>query len=329
MRGKQYRVLAALLVASIVCSVPLRVLHDRVFAAETPGRPVEVQMSNVMYHFTDTIAVHIRKLHGQLIPKGELPVFDDKQSFTIQISSAEIAMTPASLASVLNSYVFTSRDAPVKDISIHIESGGILKIQGKLHNKGDVTFETEGKASATADGKIRYHADKVRALHLPVKGLMDLFGVNIADLIKSGKAPGVQVDNDDLILDPQTLLPPPHIAGKVTEVRLEQDAIVQVFASRNGGNSGSAMPIPTSFQNYMAYRGNQLRFGKLTMTDTDLVLIDMDPKDPFDFYLDHYIDQLVAGYTKQTPTFGLRVYMRDYNKLPHNKSAANAKPAKK
>jgi len=42
----------------------------------------------------------------------------------------------------------------------------------------------------------------------------------------------------------------------------------------------------------------------------------MNSKDPFDFYLDHYKEQLVAGYTKETLNFGLRVYMRDYNKLP-------------
>jgi hypothetical protein len=50
-----------------------------------------------------------------------------------------------------------------------------------------------------------------------------------------------------------------------------------------------------------------------------LILIDMDPRDPFDFYFDHYTEQLVAGYTKTTPEFGLRVYARDYNKLPHKK----------
>ena len=65
----------------------------------------------------------------------------------------------------------------------------------------------------------------------------------------------------------------------------------------------------------MAYHGAQLRFGKLTMSDTDLVLIDMDPQDPFDFSLEHYKEQLVAGYTKTTPDFGLRVFMRDFNKV--------------
>jgi hypothetical protein len=30
------------------------------------------------------------------------------------------------------------------------------------------------------------------------------------------------------------------------------------------------------------------QFGKLLMHDTDMILIDMNPNDPFDFYLDHY-----------------------------------------
>jgi hypothetical protein len=41
----------------------------------------------------------------------------------------------------------------------------------------------------------------------------------------------------------------------------------------------------------------------------------MDPQDPFDFFLEHYKKQLVAGYTKTTPDFGLRVFMRDFNKV--------------
>ena len=65
----------------------------------------------------------------------------------------------------------------------------------------------------------------------------------------------------------------------------------------------------------MTYRGGRLRFGKLTMNDTDMQLIDMNPQDPFDFYLEHYKEQLVAGYTKTTPAFGLRVFMPDYDKL--------------
>lgn len=288
--------------------------------AQSQGKPVSVEMRNVMYHFTDTVAVHIRRLQGQLEPKGELPVFDDKQSFTLEISAAEIAMSPDDLANALNSYVFARDDAPLKAISIRIDNDR-LKVKGKLHSKGDVSFETEGHLSSTADGKIRLHAEKMKALHLPMKGIMDLLGVKISDLVNTGKVRGVAVDKDDLILDPSTLLPPPHIAAHVTAVRLEPNNIVQII--------GPAAPVKkgAGFSgNFMAYRGNQLRFGKLTMTDTDMILIDMDAKDPFDFYLDHYKEQLVAGYTKETSSFGLRVFMRDFNKLPRAKRSRATQP---
>ena len=86
------------------------------------------------------------------------------------------------------------------------------------------------------------------------------------------------------------------------------------------------MPIQVAATNYVCYRGNQLRFGKLTITDTDMVLIDMNPRDAFDFYLDRYKQQIVAGYTKETPTLGLRVFMRDFNKLkPNEKSSVKSR----
>jgi hypothetical protein len=281
---------------------------------------VQVQMHNVMYHYSDSASVHLRDLAGTLVPSsaGQLPVFDDRKSFSIQITAAEIAMPPQSLASILNSNVFAGKDAPLKDIDITIDKDR-LKIKGKLHKKGNIGFEMEGQLSATTDGKIRLHAEKIKALHLPVKGLMDLFGLDIADLIKNGKVRGVQAEKDDLILDPGEILPPPQISGHVTAIRLEGNNIVQIF-----GEPQKYAWIRVPAKNYMAYRGNRLQFGKLLMTDTDMVLIDPDPRDPFDFYLDHYKEQLVAGYSKTTPAFGLQVYMVDFNKLNQKAGAASA-----
>jgi hypothetical protein len=279
-------------------------------AQEEGSGSVHVQMRNVMYHYQQNVAVHIRQLAGELVPRqGEIPVFDDKQSFTLQITAAEMAITPQAMATVLNSYVFARADAPIKDVSLAIE-GGRLKIKGKLHNKGGISFETDCTLATTSDGKIRMHAEKIKAMHLPAKGFMDLFGIEIADLIKTGKVNGIKAENDDLILDPEQALPPPHIAGKVTQVRLEEDNIIQVF-----GSPKDVQWAQVPAQNYMAYRGNRLKFGKLTMENTDMVLIDPDARDSFDFYLDHYKDQLMAGYTKITTGFGLRVFMVDYNKL--------------
>ena len=65
----------------------------------------------------------------------------------------------------------------------------------------------------------------------------------------------------------------------------------------------------------MFYRGRVLRFGKLTMVDADLQIVDGDPADPFDFYLAHLNEQLVAGESRNQPDFGLLTVMPDYGDL--------------
>jgi len=289
--------------------------HSRL-AAQTGEAPdshgVQIAMKNVIYHYTDSIAVHAIRLQGYLTPvkAGAIVVFDDRNSFNLGLESAEISISCSSLAQALNENVFSSADAPIKNLTIESRNKDLV-VKGKFHQKGDVSFETTGVISANGDGQVRLHSKEVKAAHLPVKGLMDLLGIDLARLISTRKVHGVRVEKDELILDPEQIIPPPHIQGKVSAVRIEGNNIVLVF--------GSPVPKVAAKQsgNYMAFRHGELRFGKLTMRDADLIMIDMDPRDPFDFFLEHYQEQLVAGYTKSTRDYGLRVYTRDYGKLTH------------
>jgi len=304
--------LPALLFCSLIGMGQPLLSYENPQNPEPTARSVQVAMRNVEYHYTPDTSVRILFLHGELFPTKPPPhivVFDDKESFFLVMAYSEIAMGFNSLANILNQRVFAADDAPIKSLSIQ-SKGNALIIRGKLHKKGSIPFETMGTISATPDGRIRLHAEKVTAAHLPVKGLIDLLGLDIAALINTNKVRGVAVEKDDLLLDPQEILPLPRIQGKVTAVRVQGNEIVETFGAKQDSNFN-----PVISGNYMAYRGNELRFGKLTMHDTDMILLDMDPQDPFDFFLDHYVDQLVAGYSKTTPSFGLRVYMRDYNKL--------------
>jgi hypothetical protein len=277
--------------------------------SKTPA--VQMDMRNVMYHFTDQIAVHILQLHGRVLPtqRARLPVFDDVESFTFALDFAEIAISTEVLSHVLNHYVFAAPDAPLKDITV-TTAGNSLKVHGKLHAKGDLPFATEGTATATPEGHIRLHTHKITVAQLSVKGLMDLLGLKSGQFINTDKVPGVRLEGNDIILDPIQLLPPPHVTGRVTEVQVQGEEILQVFGTKP---PAGAMPVHNG--NYIACRGAQLRFGKLTMADTDLVLIDIDPQDPFDFFLDHYKEQVAAGYAKMTADAGLRVFTRDFKKV--------------
>ncbi len=307
----QPRLILLALFVLLCAATPGTVISQNPPTNENQAGTVLTQMRNVTFHFSDTVAVEIKSLNGMLVPlgKNEFPNFDDKDSFNLRVSAAEIAMDSSDLANVLNSYVFARPHSPLTQLSLSVEKG-YLRVKGKLHDKGDIPFETEGILIPAADGKIRLHSEKIKAMHLPVKGLMDLFGIDLGRLIKEGKVPGVEAQEDDLILDLEQILPPPHIEGKVVSVRMEGEKIIQIFG---GSDAKTAKNIRAG--NYMAFTNNRIRLGKLVMNDTDLILIDMDPKDPFDFFLDHYKEQLSAGYSKLMPDSGLRVYMKDYNKL--------------
>jgi hypothetical protein len=273
---------------------------------------VQVDMRNVIYHCTDQFAVHIHQLHGLVLPTQHerFPVLDDVQSFTIAIAFAEIALGTEALSYVLNHYVFAAPDAPIKDITV-TTAGTSIKVHGKLHAQGDLPFDVEGSAVATPEGYIRIHTHTISLAQLSVKGLLDLLGLKSAQLINTATVRGVRLEGHDLILDPSLLAPPPRLTGRVTEVQVRGDHVLVLFGTKSLARATS----PHS-GNYIAFHGAQLRFGTLTLSDPDLVLIDRDPQDPFDFSLEHYKEQLVASYTKITPNFGLRVFMRDFTKVP-------------
>jgi hypothetical protein len=76
----------------------------------------------------------------------------------------------------------------------------------------------------------------------------------------------------------------------------------------------ATLPLPAA-RNYLYFFGGSIRFGKLTMHDADMQLIDADPRDPFDFFPAHYDAQLIAGYSRNTPRKGLQVFMPDYARV--------------
>jgi hypothetical protein len=284
-------------------------------AAPSPrsGRqPVEVEMSNVDLHVTADVTLRVHHLRGRFEPAGaaDMPYLEDKLSYVVAIDSGEIALEMASLNALMTKTLGQGR-SNVEKLRISTDEKSQLRQQGVLKKGIKVPFDVKGAVEATPDGRIRMHAAAVRGFGVPVNPLMKLLSLEMDDLLKVQPGHGVTVDNNDLILDPQQLVPPPLIRGKVTSVRVADGAIVQVF----GSGERQRLSPPAVSRNYIYWRGGKLQFGKLTMTDTDLELVDEDPNDPFDFSIDQWNDQLVAGYSKNTPNKGLKAHMPDHNDL--------------
>jgi hypothetical protein len=272
--------------------------------------PVDIQIHNVNFRVARDIALEVRSLRGQLhrTRPGTPVTFDDPESFVVEVSTAEVAVTPASLTSLMNSYVMGYENAPIKHLELSIRGQKLIQ-KGTLHKGVGLPFEIEGTVSATEDGNIRVHADKIKAEHLPVKGLLHLFGEDLSKLLKERPERGMQVEGDDIILTPHNLTPAPHLHGRVTRVAIANGRIVQYFDS---GKPAPPLKPPLRAAGYLYHRGGVLRFGKLTMNDADLEIVG-DRPGTFDFFQREYLKQLVNGYSKTTAAKGLVAHMADYS----------------
>ena len=271
---------------------------------------VDIQMRNVNFRLAKDIVLEVRALRGRLRRTNPaIPVsFDDATSFAVDIDSAEVAISAASLTSLMNSYVLAYPGAPIKKVEVTFRGDRIIQ-KGTIHKGVDLPFEMEGSVSATNDGNIRLHSTKIKAAHVPVKGLLHLFGKDLANVVNQNAGRGMRIADNDIVLNLRALTPPPHLDGRVTRVGIVDGKIVQVF------DSGRHLPVlhpPFESAAYIYDRGGTLRFGKLLMNDADLEIVGDKPK-VFDFFQREYLKQLVPGYSKTTPSNGLVAHMLDYS----------------
>jgi hypothetical protein len=285
-------------------------------ALHTSRGPVEAEMRHVLYHVGDRVVLQIEYLRGALLPTGDGPPwFEDPGSFSIAIDTAVVTISTASLSALLNDYVFNYDGTPLENLTVTVDKGQ-LKQTGTLHKGIDLPFTIRSTLSTTPDGRLRLHPTSVKVSGIGVKGLMKTFGIELENLVKVERGRGVEIADNDFLLAPAGLLPPPRIQGRVTAVKVGRQSIEQTFGgSTRAGRSQPLRPSDPSARNYMFYRGKVLRFGKLTMMDADLQIVDGDPDDPFDFDLAHLNEQLVAGESHNQPDFGLVTIMPDYQDI--------------
>ena len=274
-------------------------------------------MRNVDLHMAGEVTVHVRQLRGRFVSTNasRAPYLDDTSSYQVVVDAGQTAIDLRSLNTLITRTLGEDR-SNVRKLRVDIDKDGNLRQRGTIDKAIDLPFSAKSGVEATPDGRIRVFTRSVRGFGVPLTPLLKVLHVNLDDLLKVQPGHGVTVSGNDLILDPAALLPPPAMRGTIRDARIEGDALVQTFGS---GESRPLSP-PAASRNFIYWRGGQLSFGKLTMTETDLELVDNDPRDPFDFSVEHWNDQLVSGYSKTTSRRGLKAIVPDYNDLrsrPH------------
>jgi hypothetical protein len=276
-----------------------------------------MEMRNVNLHIDARNVMRVRSLRGRVVvtTPGSIASLDHATSFIIHATSGMVSLDGEAITALLNEIAFNYPGAPIKGLSVRIEDGTLIQ-KGTLHKGVNIPFEMASVPVLQPDGRLRLHPDRLRIFGVNGLVLMRALGLHLDKMMDLSKSHGASVKGDDIYLDPLAIIPPPLVSGTLSAVRIEGNLLVQDFA-RTADDSlfGTFVTPDAGVQNFVYFRGGSLRFGKLTMTDTDLLIRDADERDPFDLYFAEYNKQLVAGHTNNLLNFGLRTTMVDYAKL--------------
>ena len=277
--------------------------------------PTQVYAHNLMLRKGPDFRVYISWVRGEMrrTRRQVNPSFDDPDSFVLEMQKGIMHVNIGDISHYLNTSA--PPDAPLKNISLEPD-GDRLKLHGTVHKIFPLPIELEGTLSPTPDGLVRFHLAKLDVLKIPLKGLLGGFHIKLSDLMHSANVPGIQVADNDILFDTQKLLPPPHIHGQLSSVRVAPPDLEIIY-----GNAPNDQAQLAQWHNFLRLRGGTLDFGKLTMHKVDLTMIDASSDAWFDLDLVNYQAQLVNGYTRMTAQAGLEIFMPDLDEKAPKKAS--------
>ncbi len=285
----------------------------------TSGRPpsrntaTKVFAHNLMLRKGPNFRIYVRWLRGDMARahRGLVPSFDDPDSFFLDIQDGVIRVNMGDISNYLNAA--SNANSPLKNITFSGD-GDQIKLTGTLHKVISFPIELDGTIKALPDSRIQISVSKINVLKIPFKALLGDFHVTLSDLFKKGMPAGIQVTGNNIFLDTQTLVPPPHIRGHLTTIHVVNPDLEEIY-----GQAQNDVARVEQWRNFLRLSGGTIDFGKLTMNNVDLMMIDISKDAWFDLDLANYQTQLVNGYTRMTPQAGLQIFMPDLRDIPVTK----------
>ncbi|HEY0162966.1 MAG TPA: hypothetical protein VGB69_09835 [Edaphobacter sp.] len=273
--------------------------------AATAPEQTTVYAHNLELRKGANFRIYARWLRGTMEPvrSDRPPSLDDEESFLFRIDRGLIHANMGDVETFLNTGVVTQ--SPLKNIHLSGE-GQSLKISGTMRRMlVPLPVEILGTLSPAPNGRIHLAVTKINVLKVPVKALMGGLKIEVNDIVGTKPAPGIEVSNNDLYLDTTKLLPPPHIRGQMSGIIVQLPDIVVTYGDTTTDEDAEL----AQWHNFLRLRGGTVEFGKLTMRDADLTLIDASGDGWFDLDLATYQQQVVKGYSRMTPENGLEIFM--------------------
>lgn len=274
---------------------------------------VRIRMQNVRFKWSDKVYLDMDNMAVRAVPtEGSTVDFDDLSSFYLAMQQSVVVITPKVLEGMFNESVFNYPGSKLRDLKVTLtrsDKDRVVSIKGSVNVGIWIAFEMDTHLAVdTKTNTLVMEADHLKVLGvLPVLHLTKWKPFSLESLISLPPNKSLIVDGNRLMVKPFGLFPPPRVNGKMSNVTIEDNGIRLFFA-------GSPIPAPVSpAKNYVYLRGGASQFGHFRMLDTDILILDQNPADPFVFSLVHYADMVPRSKIDVHDTKSVLVTMPDFS----------------
>ena len=281
-------------------------------------RVIHIHMQSVLFRVMNDVVLEVDGLDGVIAPsrKNEAVSLDDKNSFSLEVQKATTSISSMDLAALANDFILPRSKTPLKNLSLTFNPDQSIQVKGEFHKLVDVPFSGKASLQVTPDGNMRMHLANMTVAGVIHQDALNFLGIKVSSVAKPKRKQSFQIVENDIIFPIDQMFPPPQVTGKLHDINISGDKLNLIFGTgkqeRGQEQSASEKPSVTS-GSYIYFRGGTMKFALLTMTPANLELVPLKPDlhKRFEFSVDQYYQQLVAGYSKSLPNKGLLVYMAD------------------
>ena len=257
---------------------------------------VLIRLQNVRFLWSAKVYIDAGDMAVRAVPNvGNTVDFDDLSSFRLALQRSVVTITPDVLSGMFNESIFSYPGSRVHDLKVAIveddQHHQTLQLDGHLRFLMPVPFTMFTHLSvdpATHDLVIDVDHLKVFG-GIPATKILHWTPLSLDRLIALPPNQSLSVQGNRILVKPLGLFPPPRIAGVISGVEVRDHAVRITFA-------GEPIAAPKSTAlNYVFLTGGISRFGAFRMVNTDILILDANPKDPFRFSLADYAARIPAS----------------------------------
>lgn len=283
-----------------------------------PGGVTRFLAKNVVYRLDKNVAMTLDEMNADILLKDPSMPFvpANKNDYSIQVHYAKVTKDARSLSALMNTYVFNDENSPLKDMKISFKDDRIV-MAGKMKKGVWVGFEMEGTLAPTPDGKIVLTPKVVKSMGMRVDGLMSLFGLEMAKLMKMQEEKGLSLQGNNIIMDPAKLYPPPTLIGRVTKAGIANNMLQLEMNDGKARAWPTDNPLPEA-KACVAMWGGDVLINTNLVLNAKILQVDGQPETPMIFALEFYREQLEAGYVVSTKSGHMITYLPDANTFGPN-----------